>query len=75
MQDSLRLFGKDSGKNITGVVISSNYTLGVERPADPSVAVYLPGTGSRSASRSTAIGPMTQATPAQFPPGFETKVE
>ena len=40
MQDSLRLFGKDSGKNITGVVISSNYTLGVERPADPSVAVY-----------------------------------
>jgi hypothetical protein len=40
VQTSLRLFAKDSGKTISGVVISSNYSLGNERPADPGVAVY-----------------------------------
>jgi hypothetical protein len=40
VQDSLRLFGQDSGKPISGVVMSSNVTLGSERPADPGVAVY-----------------------------------
>lgn len=37
---SLELFGKDSAKPITGLVISSNYSLGDERPADPGVSVY-----------------------------------
>jgi hypothetical protein len=37
---SLELFGKDSRKPITALVISSNYSLGDERPADPGVAVY-----------------------------------
>ena len=38
--DSLRLFGKDTGGSITGLVISSNVTLGVSRPHDPGVAFY-----------------------------------
>lgn len=40
VQDSLRLFGQDSGKPVSNVVMSSNVTLGAERPADPGVAVY-----------------------------------
>ena len=40
VQNSLRLFASDSGKKIDGIVISSNYTLGVSNPADPGVAVY-----------------------------------
>lgn len=38
--DSLRLFAKDTGGSISGLVISSNVTLGVSRPHDPGVAVY-----------------------------------
>ncbi len=40
VQSSLRLFGSDSGKAVTGIVMSSNVTLGSERPSDPGVAVY-----------------------------------
>lgn len=40
VQNSLKLFARDSGKPLTGLVISSNVTLGVERPADPGVAVW-----------------------------------
>jgi hypothetical protein len=40
VQDELRKFGKDSGKPVSNVVISSNYSLGNERPNDPAVAVY-----------------------------------
>jgi hypothetical protein len=40
VQDELRKFGKDSGKPVTNMVISSNYSLGNERPSDPGVAVY-----------------------------------
>lgn len=40
VQDSLRLFGRDSGKSVSGVVLSSNVTLGSERPTDTGVAVY-----------------------------------
>lgn len=40
VEDSLRLFARDSGKKIEGLVISSNVTLGVQRPADPGVAVW-----------------------------------
>lgn len=37
---SMRLFASDSGKPLSGVVISSNVTLGVNKPADPGVAVW-----------------------------------
>lgn len=40
VKDSLRLFASDSGKPMQNVVISSNVTLGVEKPADPGVAVW-----------------------------------
>lgn len=40
VQDSLRLFGQDSGRKVTEVVISSNAVLGDMRPVDPGVAVW-----------------------------------
>lgn len=40
VQTSLRLFAKDSGKPLSALVISSNVTLGAERPDDPGVAVW-----------------------------------
>lgn len=40
VQDSLRLFGTDSGRSVTNVILSSNVTLGQHRPADPGVAAW-----------------------------------
>lgn len=40
VQDSLRLFSNDSGKKLDNLVISSNVTLGANRPADAGVAVW-----------------------------------
>lgn len=40
VEDSLRRFATDSGKKLEGVVISSNYSLGNRKPADPGVAVW-----------------------------------
>lgn len=40
VEDSLRKFSTDSGKKIESLVISSNVTLGQQRPADPAVAVW-----------------------------------
>jgi hypothetical protein len=40
VQASLRKFAADSGKKLDGLVMSSNVTLGVQRPADPGVAVW-----------------------------------
>lgn len=40
VRTSLTLFGKDSGKPIGNLVISSNVTLGVEKPKDAGVAVW-----------------------------------
>lgn len=40
VKESLRLFGNDSGKKLEHVVVSSHCTLGVDRPADPGVAVW-----------------------------------
>lgn len=37
---SLARFGKDSGKPVTNIVLSSNCTLGRARPEDPGVAVW-----------------------------------
>lgn len=40
VEKSLQMFTKDSGKKIEALVISSNVTLGAQRPADSGVAVY-----------------------------------
>lgn len=40
VRDSLFSFSRDSGKKIDGLVISSNVTLGEQKPADPGVAVW-----------------------------------
>lgn len=40
VESSLRAFGRDSGKAVSGIVLSSNVTLGVNKPADPGVAVW-----------------------------------
>ncbi len=40
VETSLRLFGLDSGKTVGSILISSNYTLGDQRPRDTGVAVY-----------------------------------
>lgn len=52
VQDSLRLFGKDTGSPVTDVVISSNYSLGKTRPHDPGIALYFRWDG---ASRCIAV--------------------
>jgi hypothetical protein len=40
VEGSLRRFASDSGRKVDGIVMSSNVTLGVHRPADPGVAVW-----------------------------------
>jgi len=40
VRKSLEAFGRDSGKPVTGIVLSSNVSLGNERPADPGIAVW-----------------------------------
>jgi hypothetical protein len=40
IEDSLRLFGVDSGKPVTGMVLSSNVSLGHANPADPGIACW-----------------------------------
>lgn len=40
VDDSLRRFATDSGKRLSDIVISSNVSLGVNRPSDPGVAVW-----------------------------------
>lgn len=40
VRNSLQAFGRDSGKKAEGLIISSNVTLGENKPADPGVAVW-----------------------------------
>jgi hypothetical protein len=40
VDDSLRMFARDSGKKLDGLVMSSNVTLGMQRPEDSGVAVW-----------------------------------
>lgn len=40
VEKSIELFAKDSGKKVTDVVISSNVTLGKQRPDDSGVVAY-----------------------------------
>lgn len=46
LEDALRLFGQDTGRKVSGVVISSNVTLGREKPSDPGIAVYFEWDGA-----------------------------
>ena len=40
VQTSLRLFGGDSGKPVSSIVISSNCSLGQSQPSDPGIAIW-----------------------------------
>ena len=40
VEQSIKLFGSDSRKRVEDIVISSNVTLGVSKPADPGVAIW-----------------------------------
>lgn len=40
VRESLQRFANDSGKQITGIVISSNVSLGADKPSDPGVSVW-----------------------------------
>ena len=40
VQEELRRFGNDTSRKVENVVISSNVSLGNNRPADPGIAVY-----------------------------------
>ncbi|MBI1690478.1 DnaJ domain-containing protein [Methylorubrum sp. DB1722] len=44
---SLRLFGSDGGKPVTDIVLSSNVSLGHEKPADPGIAVWFKWDGEQ----------------------------
>lgn len=45
VETSLRMFARDSDTALDGLVISSNVTLGVQRPEDPGVAVWFTWSG------------------------------
>lgn len=47
VHDSLRRFGADSGQPIKDLVLSSNCSLGVEKPADPGVAAWFTWDGEQ----------------------------
>lgn len=47
LEDALRLFAKDTYVAVSHVVISSNVTLGRDRPEDPGVAVYFEWDGAQ----------------------------
>lgn len=47
VETSLRAFGRDSGKVVADVVLSSNVTLGVNNPADPGVAAWFTWDGEQ----------------------------
>ena len=47
VENSLRLFGRDAGKPVSNVVISSNVSLGVNRPDDPGIAVWFVWEGAQ----------------------------
>lgn len=44
---SLDLFGKNSGSYVRDIILSSNCTLGVDRPADPGIAAWFTWDGEQ----------------------------
>lgn len=47
VEESLHLFGKNSCKPVSSVILSSNCTLGVDKPADPGVAAWFTWDGAQ----------------------------
>ena len=47
VRKSLEAFGRDSGKAVTGIVLSSNVTLGTTSPTDPGVAAWFTWDGAQ----------------------------
>jgi hypothetical protein len=47
VRSSLEAFGRDSGKSVSEIVISSNVTLGQDRPSDPGVAAWFTWDGQQ----------------------------
>lgn len=47
VQGSLTAFGRDSGKPVSDIVLSSNVSLGANRPEDPGVAVWFKWEGQQ----------------------------
>lgn len=47
VRDSLRVFGADSGRPTSDVVLSSNVSLGHEKPGDPGIAVWFKWDGEQ----------------------------
>lgn len=47
VETSLKLFGKDSGKPVSGIVLSSNVALGRAKPEDPGVAAWFVWDGNQ----------------------------
>ena len=48
VQKSLAAFAKDSGKRMTDIIVSSNYSLTATKPTEPGVAVYFTWDGERT---------------------------
>lgn len=47
VRKSLIAFGNDSGRAVSEIAITSNYTLGDEKPADPGIAVWFTWDGEQ----------------------------
>lgn len=47
VRDSLQAFGRDSGKPVTAIILSSNVSLGEARPRDPGVAAWFVWDGAQ----------------------------
>jgi DnaJ domain len=47
VENSLYLFGKNSGKPVTGVILSSNVSLGNSRPSDSGIAAWFTWEGAQ----------------------------
>lgn len=45
VRQSLQAFGRDSGRPVTDIVLSSNVSLGAERPQDPGIAAWFKWNG------------------------------
>jgi len=56
VRGSIEAFGRDSGKAVTSIVLSSNVTLGNDRPADPGVAAWFTWDGMDCVASGTVDG-------------------
>lgn len=47
VESSLEAFGRDSGKPVTGIILSSNVSLGRNKPEDPGIAAWFTWEGQQ----------------------------